>query len=79
MQIGIDRKSVIANHTLNNKDHRFNFEDGQIIAKPTNYHTRVYREGIEIFKHKEGGRIYQCGTTNDISIWLANQNLSVDL
>lgn len=39
--------SAIADHTLNNKDHRINFEDGQIIAKPTNYRTRLYREVID--------------------------------
>lgn len=51
-RLGQIEKSAIAEHTLTKTDHRIKFEDTQVLATTSSYHARLYREAIEIHKHK---------------------------
>ena len=45
-------KSAVAEHIYLNEEHSINFEETQILSNTHHYHARLYREAIEIFKHK---------------------------
>lgn len=52
-RLGHTEKSAVAEHTLNNSNHRIRFEDTQVLATTNSYYARLYREAIEIHKHKD--------------------------
>lgn len=49
-RLGNTDKSAIANHTLNNANHRIRFDDSQVLATTLSFDDIRYREAIEI-KH----------------------------
>ena len=49
-RLGETEKSAVAEHAVNN-DHIILYEDAKVLSKTTNYHSRMYREAIEIYKH----------------------------
>jgi hypothetical protein len=50
-RLGQTDKSAIAEHILFNDGHRMLYEDTTVLSRDKNYHTRLYREAIEIHKH----------------------------
>lgn len=49
-KLGHTQESAIADYTLNNKDHRIYFEDSKIIAGPTYFYTRLYKNNFNKMK-----------------------------
>ena len=50
-RLGQTEKSAVADHILNNLDHKIAFEDTELLSSNRFYYPRLYREAIEIYKH----------------------------
>ena len=50
--LGQPDKSAVAEHSCLNADHNILFDNTQVLANTKHYYSRLHREAIEIFKHK---------------------------